>query len=550
MTTAGAVRANGHAKWARTVALLIAMCSVGLVVHTYATFDQMWDEGPHIGPGMEWLVKHTYKMDRMNSPLPRGFIALGPYLQGARPHGFRDPGTEGSAILQSGNYERLLYSARLGTLVFFIFGLYLMWSRGRLWLGEWGGSLALGLFATCEPVMGHAGVAATDVSVMVMFFWGLDRLWRLAGKPTLRNSLLAGFAVGVALVCKHTAAPFFVVTIGLLGIAYWVVRARGSLGMVWRHPVLRVKAWGPVVVVAFLVVWATYFFTVGPLFPAGSPDEGKVTAFLARHHVPRGPVFAVLNHVPAPDYLGGIRDARANNHNPKPSYFMGRISMMGRRSFYVVALLVKTPIPFLIFAMAGLGLAVWGMLRRERGYAALMLIGLAGPLLFVSMNHLNMGLRHGLAVYPFLAILGAMAGMRMWRRGTVLPVLVITLLVWQCVAAVAASPDYLAYFNEAAAKHADYFLVDSDLDWGQDAKRLPGVLSVLGATDVAIAYNGTDDLRRFALPKWHEMTATDRTGWIVVSERFLKLYPEKYGWLEAYKPVGMVGKSMRVYHLQ
>ena len=34
-----------------------------------------------------------------------------------------------------------------------------------------------------------------------------------------------------------------------------------------------------------------------------------------------------------------------------------------------------------------------------------------------------------------------------------------------------ANPDYLPYFNEAVA-HPERVLVDSDLDWGQDLRRL------------------------------------------------------------------------------
>ena len=44
-----------------------------------------------------------------------------------------------------------------------------------------------------------------------------------------------------------------------------------------------------------------------------------------------------------------------------------------------------------------------------------------------------------------------------------------------------AHPDYLAYFNELAGSRPENVLLDSDLDWGQDMKRLAKRLREEGA---------------------------------------------------------------------
>src|SRR5580698_8472771 len=217
MTTSGSIMWHWKStRMARLLALLICATAVALIVHTYGVFDQTYDEAPHIGPGMEWLGSHTYTLDRLNSPLPRAVIAVGPYLLGARPHHIHEPTLEGNAILNSTRdrygvpvpYHHILVAARLGTLTFFLFAMYLIWSRARDWLGEWPAMVALLLFCTCEPILGHSSVATTDISVMTMYFWAIDRIWRLAKQPSLKNSLMLGLAAGVALVCKHSAAPF------------------------------------------------------------------------------------------------------------------------------------------------------------------------------------------------------------------------------------------------------------------------------------------------------------------------------------------------------
>jgi hypothetical protein len=160
----------------------------------------------------------------------------------------------------------------------------------------------------------------------------------------------------------------------------------------------------------------------------------------------------------------------------------------------------------------------------------------------------NVGIRHVLSVYPFLAMLGALGAVYLWRLRPAARTAVALLLLWQCGACVYASPDFIPYFNEAAAAHADYLLSDSDLDWGQDLKRVVPVLRGLGANRIFIDYNGTEDLNRVGLPPWKKLRSRDRpSGWIVISEWHLKR--DGYGWLERYEPVAKAGDSIYIYHL-
>jgi hypothetical protein len=51
--------------------------------------------------------------------------------------------------------------------------------------------------------------------------------------------------------------------------------------------------------------------------------------------------------------------------------------------------------------------------------------------------------------------------------------------------------------------------------------------------------------------QWHVMQPDERHGWFVVSDFFLKMHPEEYGWLAQpqYKPV-VVGRSLFIFHIQ
>jgi hypothetical protein len=59
------------------------------------------------------------------------------------------------------------------------------------------------------------------------------------------------------------------------------------------------------------------------------------------------------------------------------------------------------------------------------------------------------------------------------------------LLLWLALAGALHHPDYLSYFNELVGGQPEKVLVDSDLDWRQDAKRLAQRLKDLGATQVS-----------------------------------------------------------------
>ena len=179
------------------------------------------------------------------------------------------------------------------------------------------------------------------------------------------------------------------------------------------------------------------------------------------------------------DLVNGIVAVKAHNDTGHLSYLLGQVRITGWWYFYLVALAVKTPIA----AARSPDPPVWRGWRGRAGGSAHSW-QLAPAVLVVTLlafasafSRINIGIRHVLIVYPFLALgaaymVAACLARRSrrcarraprWRRAAVL-----------CAPALAAEhavrrayPDYLPYFNEAVA-HPERVLVDSDLDWGQD----------------------------------------------------------------------------------
>jgi hypothetical protein len=230
------------------------------------------------------------------------------------------------------------------------------------------------------------------------------------------------------------------------------------------------------------------------------------------------------------------------------AYLLGRHSFHGGWYFFPDALSVKTPLALLLLA------AIGAFNRKARVPAVL-----CGVILLINLpTSLNIGVRYMMPLFPLLALTAAAGTMRLWnwRRPAAA-----ALLTWVAVSAAMAHPDYIAYFNELAGSHPERILVDSDLDWGQDMRRLSDELRRRGVNYFHMACLYTGDDTRLGLPNWDGLEPYKPvTGWVAVSQTMLHNYgwmvaqqqgrkDLAFAWLDPYQPVARVGKSILLYKI-
>ena len=541
--------------WRWWVFGLIAVAVVRIAL-TAAFFPQFYDEPVHIVCGLEWLGEGTYTIEEQHPPLARAAAAIGPYLAGLR----APAGTNNANMWRSGNrvldesadYLRTLLLARLGVLPFFVGACVVLAVWAKRWFGAAGAVIATVLLTTTPPVLAHAGLATTDMASAATVFLALGSLFAVIARPSMMSAIVAGCCIALALLAKFSSIPFLAVCLPVMLFFRWLLgpAVPWRSGAEWRK-IARMAA--VAAAACGLTVWAGMRFSVGPLLlPADIAANGfplpsipQITGLRQDRVVEvfEAPIY------PAGEMFRGVLEVYAHNQAGHRSYFLGDVRTYGSPYFFPVAFGVKTPIPFLLLGLASLGaLLVKGV--RQRDWRLPALTGCFVAILACAMTaNLNLGVRHILVLYPLLALTAASVSGAVRQSKTAMAT-VVMLLVWQTAESLHAHPDYLPYFNQIVGDHPEDFLVGSDLDWGQDLLRLAATAQELGIEELHLAYSGSAEPAFFDFPKLTEIAEGDRpTGWVAISLTRLKLYPERYGWLESYESYTLVGKSIRLYHI-
>jgi hypothetical protein len=174
------------------------------------------------------------------------------------------------------------------------------------------------------------------------------------------------------------------------------------------------------------------------------------------------------------------------------------------------------------------------------------------------VTRVDLGVRIVLAIYPFLAVLGARGVVAAWSasgagaRVAVRRVAIALLLLSAAAVPLRAWPDYLAYFNPVAGAHPERVLVDSNLDWGQDLYRLADTVRARRIDSLRVHYFGSAHLSAVGLTNARRLGKDERTtGWVAASETFLAgvWSDTSLRWLARRTPVARIGPSMRLYYV-
>ena len=541
-----------------SVALAAAAVALqaGLAVHAMRGTSATFDEGAHLPAGYTHLVLGDHRLNPEQPPLAK-LLAAAPLLavrpvmkEDARSWAEARQWEFGRSFLYRWNdADRLLFLGRLPIVALGSCLVVAVFLEARRRFGAAAAAAALGFAALSPDVLAHGALVTTDLAFALFFFLSVVAFSRVVEEATPRRVVVAGLATGAAFATKFSA-PILLPVLLLLGL----------LGPRRRRLPLVLAG---VFALTLLVVWASYGFR-----PALSPDAGVRAALRAPLEtpvaglLPRAIAAAGNVGLVPEDYARGALFVMAHSE-ARSTFLLGELSDRGFPQYFLVTFLLKTPVPLLLFtafALARIG-------RLDRPAAAFLWLPVLVYAAFTLTRGLQIGHRHLLPVYPFLFVAAGEAAARLWswRRPAGLA-LAAVLGLWYAGGTLRQHPHHLAYFNEIAGGPAKGWrlLVDSNLDWGQDLKRLATWMRENGVARIKLSYFGSADpwyygidaeaLPGYTSPHAARVTREIRPGDIVaVSATNLQgvyLEPEDRALmarLRALEPMGRVGWSILVY---
>ncbi|MDO8734903.1 MAG: tetratricopeptide repeat protein, partial [Elusimicrobiota bacterium] len=334
-----------------------------------------------------------------------------------------------------------------------------------------------------------------------------------------KKSVFAGLIFGLALLSKYTGV-FLIPVYILLGLKKIVIAQfiePDKSGNYIKH---FVKQFFVVCAVGLFVLNLGYKFT-GSFKPL--TDFSFESKFFTK--LSETPVLSKIPlPVPAP-FVYGFDIQKHISEAGHPTFLKGVRSIKGWWYYFIVAFLIKVPLPFLILLLV----AVFYKPKEKINLAVAILI-LTLP--FVLFTNSNPGLRYLIPIFPFLFVC---ASDLINIKKKVFIVGVWFLLGWFAVESILIHPHYIAYFNQliGGPKNGYKYLADSNIDWGQD---------------------------RFLVLKYLEknpqviLNPTDPTaGKILINVNNLQdvfSIEEKHRWLKNFEPVGNIGYSWLLYDIK
>ncbi len=501
--------------WVFWVAVLaVAAAPAFLQVSSAKGETQTWDEGIHILAGYAYLTRGDYRWNpehpplvKLISALPLTFLHLDLPVNGEAWKKL-DETEAGIDFLYHNRAPAdsiLLASRGMNILLFLIFlPAVTWWTRRRF--GAAAALLAAVLCAFDPNLLAHGRYVTTDFPVTVFYFLTCAFWLDYLDSGRFRDLAVASLAFAMALLTKFSAL-LLIPTIAALFVLRW-----------WQSP--REFPWRRLVSAAALFSGTTLVLVLGLYWPETVRCWTTAVPRLTGVVHPEGVIGGVLYRagkwldLPAHAFLTGLYRVTEHNQQGHPSYLLGMRSSQGWWYYFPVVFAVKSTLTAWVAALliaGGFGLA-W----RRRSIDSVWLGLLVPPVIYflVSMTSaINIGMRHILPVYPFLYVAAAAFLAQCFRQRA--PLVMMALAVGQIAECASIAPDYLAFFNVLAGGpgNGPRYLVDSNIDWGQDLKKLAAWLEAHGTHRVYFEYFGNAPEPYYGLDGENFPAPLDEAGW-------------------------------------
>ncbi len=602
------------------IAGIIITSAVILAITSVWNDSPIVDEIPHIGAGYSYVQKGDFRLNPEHPPLVKDLTGLALSLSrgwlnindSAFNTQFWTSDINGqwnfgrNLLFNSGNNAILMTRvAKFPMLLFFIFSAIIIFHWTRKLYGDKAALIATFLFSFSPTVLAHSRFVTTDVPALFGVLLGTYFFIEFLKHQTKKNFVLAVIAFGIAQLTKFSLFllnPLFFV----IAVAWGLIHSTRS-GQVFHDKIYSIAKTlfltGIIIVLGYLaIVWPVY-----GLHTSNYPPE-KQRAETIYHLNSYGnrsiadkviwasdkPYIRSLTH-----YGLGVLMVTQRSIGGNTTYFLGEIEKNAWKKYFPIVYFIKEPLAFwglvitalmaIITQVKSLKLKVKSINNWTKDHFTefAMLVWLAIYWYASITANLNIGVRHLLPTYGFVLILlsGQLSKIiEKWKlkienlnpKIKVTSILIFGLMGWYLLENLRIFPHYLTYFNQTALLRPSWasegqvggghlYVVDSNIDWGQDVKRLADWVDKNKISKISLDYFGWADAGYYLRNKYiwinsgryknaREFLADNpEGGYIAVSKSFFMSSREKpetsYAWLDSYTPVTDIGNSIFVWHI-
>lgn len=560
------------------------------------------DEVVHLPAGYSYITKFDYRMNPEHPPLLKAFAAL-PLLftkinfPQTEAWQSADQWTWGYQFLfQSGNNaDLLIFLGKIPPiLILMLLGWYLfLWAKTLY--NEKIAVFVVGLYSFCPIFLAHGRFVTTDVAIATFTFITLYYFWLfLKSKDSSfkNNKLFWKFAVAFALtfLVKFSAPAVIIMLLGVALLYILSFETKKEKIEALRKTFLAIFWGGVFSIAAITVVYLIFTFKLLPEVARNFIDREIQFGFLIipkRFFVPflkwavGIPILKGLAW-----YFVGMAMVFAHAAGGHTTYFLGEIGN-GWRYYFPVIFNLKSTLPTLIVFYTIFAYLLGKFYRylkdiiwmkanlakfiKENFDIFYLFLPIVIYFILGTTTKLNLGVRYLLPIYPFIYLL---SGYAVYLLANLLKkkiklayldfLIMIGLLLWQFLSAISVYPYFLPFYNGFAggADNGYKYAVDSNLDWGQDLKRLKIYMDEHNINKIYLSYFGKASPEYYGInyePLLPDMEGKIK-GFVAISATNLQgAYKEfnsksvkepAFEWLKKYPLVGKVGYSIFIYNIR
>jgi 4-amino-4-deoxy-L-arabinose transferase-like glycosyltransferase len=552
------------------------------------------DESPHIASGYSYIIEGDYRLNPEHPPLLKLLSGTSIYLGGKltnqniifpnnipawtdRVNAQWDMGY--AFLFNSGNdANTIIWWARLPTILILLLGaVYISYSVYYHTKSKSISLISLILYAFSPNIIAHGRLVTTDLIASLTFLLVIDIWIRYLKTPNWKYLLYISLAIGIAFVSKFSTILLLPLIL-LTGFTYIIIKY-------WQDKILFSKIL--ILIRDLFIIGFGVFILINLVYFIAMRNMSVDTQLaLVRDSFPQDNQISDLtkqslaNIIETPglryigQYLLGQAMVIQRVSGGNTTFLLGKFTNQSFIEYFPMTYLLKENL-FIIITLFSIILAfiisIIQILKLKSLNLKSQLLNNWYIVTIVAMiiiywtisirGNLNLGIRHILPAVILTYIVIAFGIVKLLLSLKFSKVLLSIFLSIYVLVPIINYPHYISYLNILAGNNQGYqIFTDSNLDWGQDLKRLHNWTKQENIDTLYIDYFGTADVKYY-LPDVKIIPIKSdigpQIGYTAISATMLQdsFYKKKinsdyqeYWWLAWRKPDYIIGNSILIYY--